>query len=105
MLNVTNFARVAFIVATIGAPTLTWAKFTSGSVSAPPANMSVLGPQTYITMELKQLANPSASYVDADLARQAGYEVDANGLTADGFKALFADYGFAGTMYNEPASA
>lgn len=105
MLNVTKFARLAFIGAALAAPTLTLAKFAPGTVSQPPANMAVLGPQTYITMELKQLANPSAPYVDADLARQAGYEVDAKGLTPEGLKAVFADYGYAGSIYSEPASA
>jgi uncharacterized protein YdiU (UPF0061 family) len=105
MLNVTKFARLALIGAALAAPTLTWAKSSPGTVSNPPANMVVLGPQTYITMELKQLANPSAPYVDADLARQTGYEVDAQGLTPEGLRALFADYGFAGNIYSEPESA
>ncbi len=69
-----------------------------------PHLIRVLGPATYLPVEMTKLANPKFVYVNLDLARADGYETNAKGLTPKGLKRLTDDVAYAVPAFKENAN-
>lgn len=99
-MQLSKFSTIASLVA------LAATAFAGPEQRAMPNNTRFLGPQTYHTVEMRELAHPGFPYINIDLAREKGYEVGANGvLTAQGFAKLKQDLAIAIPVDGEPASA
>ena len=69
-----------------------------------PHLIRVLGPATYLPVEMTKLANPKFVYVNLDLAQADGYEANAKGLTRKGLKRLTDDVAYAVPAFKENAN-